>query len=105
MAHKVIHICDRCKSYIESDKDVWSLRIFIGFPAARNKYVQAEQTETLTSQIVAEKSVQREVCTQCAKEITETYTLAVQDPADRLFQGFKLPPLDLEKKIADYTAD
>lgn len=102
MANKVIHICDRCKSYIDDDKDVWPITLLLALPSARNAYSQTDMADISQSGIVYNRNIQREICTRCAKEVNETYMLAEKNTADKLFDGFKPPVTNLEEEIKNY---
>jgi hypothetical protein len=88
MASKTIHICDRCKSYVDENQVV-DLAIRLTVPSTtKGNSIVAVRVRTLP---IAPR--QRELCLPCAEEVTEEYLLEEAKTTDKLFKDFSLPSL------------
>lgn len=88
MASKTIHICDRCKSYVD-EKQIVELTITLTVPSA-TKYNYTD-TISVRAQALPIAVRQRELCLPCAEEVTDEYLLEEAKTADKLFKDFSLP--------------
>lgn len=110
MASKTIHICDRCKSYILDEKEVWRVDIIIDIPEGINKYRQEDMDIVNTVDAPHSKDIHREICPTCVQAICDQLELKEKDVAGKLFKNFQPPPSThthdaLAKKIHDYNED
>lgn len=93
MAHKLIHICDWCKSYVEAE-EVVPIRITVEppYPArAEHNLVTAARG--------------RELCLECAQKLQDIFLLKEAETNQTLFADFVLPVVgdDLGRKIHEYV--
>lgn len=105
MASKTIHICDRCKSYIEKDTEVIPLAIGMSYSSGSTGVQRAEWGKKIRF-----GSRNRSVCLACAEEITEEYMMMIgeSEMQETLFKGFEPKtesPETLAARIQDYNLD